>query len=918
MYYTNKCLRKSKKSIFLTAVIMCCINVCTICAQSSDKANLQNHDPRYSININKASLSEFVKKVERVTDYSFIYSEEVEKQWTVITINELDVSIQKLLEQVFLKQAIGYEVIGGHILLSLKKEANQSVPKFTISGYLTDERSSETLLGATVFEHKKRKGATTNSFGFYSITLPQGEVEMSYSYIGYEMKKMEFFLSKDTIINIRLNSNTELAEVVVLSTKNEVGINSPTMGTHEISNTQIQRTPVLLGEADILKTIQLSPGVQAGIEGLSGLYVRGGGPDENLILLDGIPIYNADHLLGVFSVFTPEAVKKVTLYKSAFPARYGGRLSSIVDVQTKNGDMYKYHGTVSIGTLTSKVHFEGPIVKDKTSFIINMRGTHTVFVKAFKSDDDSYDYYFYDLNAKINHKFNDRNRLFLNFYQGRDSYNYEYNEKRTLLVDQVKPENIYRYKDKTDINWGTTILAARWNCVFNHKVFSNTTVAYNNYRMVLKGGANEHNSEDLHDYFYHFNTKFRSGIRDLSFRSDFEYSPMPSHSIRFGVEYLYHTFTPETSSSKVKEQTGSTIEQDTVYAGIGDSYLKGHEITAYIEDNFELSKRLNANLGVNLSLFHTQGKSYIYAQPRASLRYDLTKGYAIKASYSQMVQYVHLLASNNIPLPTDLWVPITKNIRPMFSNQYSVGAYYNGFQGWEFSVEGYYKQMNNILEYQDGVSFFGSSTHWEEKVESGTGRSMGAEFMLQKTGGKTTGWLAYTLAKSDRIFKEGTINNGKRFPYKYDCRHSISLCVNHDFNQRIDVGATWTLNSGGTITVPEIQTVVIKPNGELMQESYISKRNNYRLPISHRLNIGVNFNKKTKHGIRTWNISVYNAYNAMNPNFVYSDRKNDKEVEYNPSPGANLTVEPQRRGKVIIKKFTLLPCIPSFTYTYRF
>ena len=353
---------------------------------------------------------------------------------------------------------------------------------------------------------------------------------------------------------------------------------------------------------------------------------------------------------------------------------------------------------------------------------------------------------------------------------------------------------------------------------------------------------------------------------------------------------------------------------------MNNSRIYAHEVTAYAEDNLKIGTRLRLNLGLHFSLFQVQKQSYFSLQPRVSTRYQLSKDVILKASYTKMSQYVHLLSSMPIAMPTDLWVPVTKKIKPMRSHQYSLGGYYTGIKGWEFSVEGYYKDMYNVLEYKDGVSFFGSSTGWESKVEMGKGRSMGIEFMAQKTLGKTTGWLSYTLSKSDRKFAKGAINNGERFPYKYDRRHIINLTLNHKFSERIDIGASWVFYTGGTSTIPEEKTTIIRPgnganNGFILgfdnyynpiynnspnvgEANYIEHRNNYRLPASHRLNIGINFNKKTKHGMRIWNISLYNAYNSMNPAWVFRSHNDD--------------------GKSVIKKYTLLPCIPSFTYTYKF
>lgn len=887
----------------------------------------QNKEARLNLTIRNATLESFVKQLENATGFSFIYGEEV-KLSRRITLDAQQQTISEILQQAFKNEPIKFEISGKHILLHKRPMPQKPVSrKFTISGYVTNGTSSETLIGANIFESRRSTGTATNPFGFYTLTLPEGETQLTFSYLGYENRHSHFELTKDTLLNIRLNSNNQLAEVVVLSDKREAGIESTAMGAHEIPMAQIKNTPSILGEADLLKTIQLMPGVQAGMEGFAGMYVRGGGPDQNLVLLDGIPIYNADHMLGVFSIFTPEAIKNTTLFKSSFPARYGGRLSSIVDVRTNDGDMHRYHGTLSIGLLTDKLHLEGPIWKGRTSFSLSARAIPTVFFKNLivdKDEDyaDKYNYYFYDINAKVNHKFNDRSRVFLGFYNGKDHYHFDSSDSNTYINS---PSNKKAYRDKSNLNWGNTIGYARWNYVFNNQLFSNTTVSYNKYRMSL--------NQDMEDTYiyqdkvynrYKYFSEFASGIRDWSLRMDFDYTPIPQHHIKFGTEYIHHTFLPGVSTSKLQDIEQGVIQGDTIYNTSSNREMRGQEVSLYAEDNFNLNSRLSVNAGVRASLFHTQGKSYFSVQPRLSARYDIGRGFSAKASYTRMAQYVHLLSSTPFSMPTDLWVPITKNIRPMHANQYSLGGYYTGWAGWEFSIEGYYKQMNNILEYQDGVTFFGTSTNWEEKVDMGEGRSMGLELMAQKTLGKTTGWIAYTLSKTDHRFKDGSINQGKWFPYKYDRRHSISLSLNHKFSERIDVGASWIFNTGGCITVPERQTVIIKPDGSVEEAGYISQRNNYRLPVNHRLNLGINFNKKTKHGMRTWNISIYNAYNAMNPNLVYSERKDNREYIYNDyyegnyqgnggRPTAAKTTE-----KTVIKKLTILPCIPSITYTYRF
>lgn len=864
----------------------------------------QKANVKLTLTLKNCTLKEFTKTIENSTGYSFIYSEDIYIK-RKINLKIKEKTLSEILHLAFKDEPIAYTFSGNHIILQRKKEQKTVNRKFTISGYVTDGMSSETLIGTNIIESHQHQGTTTNPYGFYSITLPEGEVELRISYLGYATETRQINLIKDTLVNIRMQGNTQLQEVVIVSDKAEAGTMATQMGSIEIPTTQIKNTPSILGEADVMKTIQLMPGVQAGMDGSAGLYIRGGSPDQNLILLDGTPVYNVDHMFGFFSIFTPEAIKKVTLFKSSFPARFGGRLSSVIDVRTNDGDMKKYHGTFSIGLLTSKINLEGPIIKDKTSFNISARRSYAdLLAKPFMPKNEKYSYYFYDVNAKINHKFSDRSRLYLSAYNGNDHFATDFDSNTDS-------------SNGNKMNWGNTIISARWNYIFNNRLFSNTTVSYNNYLFNVNAYTNNQYTLSNNESFNNrYSSNYRSGINDWNYMIDFDYNPSPIHHIKFGAGYINHRFRPEVMTSKISDKTNKA-DRDTTYHSIANSRIYGHEILAYAEDNLKLGNRLRLNLGLHFSLFHVQNKSYFSIQPRISTRYQLTDDVALKASYTQMSQYVHLLSSMPIAMPTDLWVPVTKEIKPMQSHQYSLGGYYTGIQGWEFSMESYYKEMSNVLEYKDGVSFFGSSTGWENKVEMGKGRSMGVEFMAQKTHGKTTGWLSYTLAKSDRKFSKSSINNGERFPYKYDRRHNINLTINHKFSERIDIGASWVFYTGGTSTIPEEKTSIIRPQdgsnrgfyssefvyldpalSTINEAAYIEHRNNYRLPASHRLNIGVNFNKKTKHGLRTWNISLYNAYNAMNPAWVY--RSHNKE------------------GKSVIKKYTILPLIPSFTYTYKF
>ncbi|MCR5560809.1 MAG: TonB-dependent receptor [Bacteroidales bacterium] len=785
--------------------------------------------------------------------------------------------------------------------------------KATVSGYITDAQTGETLIGAGVIEDGK--GAVTNAYGFYTLTLAKGRHSLTFSYVGYAEQAVELDLRRDTTINVALRPGTTLKGATVMASK-DAGIESTKMSAIELPMQLIKHAPVLFGEHDVLKTIQLMPGVQSGAEGFSGIYVRGGGPEENLLLLDGIPLYNAEHLMGILSVFQPEAVKKATLYKGSFPARYGGRISSIIDIRTNDGNLKEFHGSVGVSALTDKVHLEGPVIKDKLAFSLSGRALHSFLYTPLihKMAGTPVNYYFYDLNAKLAWRISDRDRLFANFYNGRDIFYYKDEGDESDYSDS-------EYSTKTssaarmDINWGNTLGGLRWNHVFSSKLFSNATLAYTRYRMhVGMDIMSEQRQKDLNTGVETrisdtFRFGYESGMRDLTAKMDFDYTPTPEHLVKFGAEYVYHTFIPETIGGYMKEYNSGNVSQsiDTTFNASVNDILKGHEISVYAEDDFTVWERLTLNPGLHAAFFHTQGTPYWSIEPRMSAKYDFGAGFSAKAAYSRMAQYVHLLSPSSITLPTDLWVPITDRIRPVTSDQASLGVYWNGLKGWEFSLEGYLKWMHNILEYRDGTSFFGNSANWQNNVEMGEGFARGVELFVEKKTGRATGWLGYTLAWSDRRFPDGSINGGEWFPYRYDRRHNVSLVFNYDFGHGLNASATWTFASGNTMTLPERQTVVLTPDGRLVQQSYVSGRNNYRLPPSHRLNLGLSWTRPKRRGEAVWDLSVYNAYNAMNPNFVFSDTYELYDSEGNMVDSG-----------IRLEKLTILPFIPSIGWTRSF
>ncbi len=779
--------------------------------------------------------------------------------------------------------------------------------KYTISGFVSDSITGEILIGANVYDANTYKGTVTNNYGFYSLTTDDKEIVLTFSMVGYSTFQYNMILDRNIQININLKPSIELKEVTIVGNIVESNIRNTQMGLIDVPIKVIANLPALLGEVDIIKSIQLLPGVQSGSEGMSGMYVRGGGPDQNLILLDGVPVYNVNHLFGFFSVFNSDAVQNVKLVKGGFPSRYGGRLSSVLDISMKEGNNKKIKGVGSIGLISSKLSIDGPI-GNKTSFILSGRRTYLdvitfPFIKMYQASQGLQKmmggYFFHDLNAKINHKLSDKSRLFLSTYTGKDKFymniedkfiSYENNEENN---EEVLHE--YKTKDKAEIWWGNITTALRWNYLFNHKLFSNTTATFSRYKMLVGNEMQSGNESFIINY--------TSGIKDYGIKFDFDYYPTINHSIKFGLSETYHTFNPGVFLAKL-----SGMDNEGSVFKTGNDQLFSHDISTYIEDDIDLNNGLKINAGIHWSGYFTHGKFYNHLQPRLSALFLLSEKISFKASYAAMQQYINLLTNSTIGLPTDLWVPVTKNIAPNNSHQYSAGAFYEYSRDFEFSTEFFYKTMNNIIEYKEGASFFSINNDWQEKIVLGQGWSYGAEFLIMKKYGNTTGWIGYTWSKSERKFdRHGQeISFGKTFPYKYDRRHDISLVVTHKFNDVFDIGVTWVFGTGNTTTLeferyPSIDQVgpwIIYDNID-SEIPYYETRNNYRMPPYHRLDIGMNFHKEKKRGIRTWNISVYNVYNRKNPFYMNWER-----------------IDIQGHQKLFY--YSLFPFIPSFSWRFEF
>ncbi len=749
----------------------------------------------------------------------------------------------------------------------------------TINGLVTDGYSGEAMIGASVYHPAGRQGTTTNTYGFYSLTLPGGTYELVFSFVGYEPYNVKIDLTKDVKLDVSLK-RLVLKEVEVVERRGSGIRESTQMSTIDLPMEAVNKLPVFLGERDIFKTAQLLPGIQSGNEGTSGLFIRGGSPDQNLILIDGVPVYNANHLFGFFSVFNPDAISNVSIMKGGFPARYGGRLSSVIDVRMKEGNMKKFEGDLSVGIVASKIAVQGPIKEDTTSYMISARRTYIdVLVLPFLPDPQGY--FFHDVNAKINHRINREHRFYASVYFGKDRF-------------YARENDGGGYFSRSWLKWGNLTSALRWNWQITDRLFSNTTFTYSNYAFSVGFEERDRTAmfgSDRYSYEY------ISGIRDWALKYDLDFVPNPNHYLRTGVNFIYHIFNPGVN---LYEERYGNNSNDTEWGG---QKIYANEYYLYAEDDWKLTDRLKANVGIHYSGFTTEGRWYQSVQPRISARYLLRDDLVLKASYVQMAQYIHLLSNSAIGLPTDLWLPSTRRVSPQFSKQGAVGLVWNFNDDLEISLEGYYKDMRNVIEYKNGASFAGFQG-WEEQIEVGRGMAYGVELFVQRTFGRFSGWLGYTLSWSWRQFDN--LNNSARFPYRYDRRHDISLAATYDFDELNDIGMVWVYGTGNAVSMPiatfpghsEVEDFFDFFSGSTLY--FYDGRNGYRMPAYHRLDVSYNKRKYYKNGaLRTLSFGAYNLYNRQNPFYLFFEDKN--------SDGTNELYQQ-----------SLFPLIPYISYNLKF
>ncbi len=734
-----------------------------------------------------------------------------------------------------------------------------SAQKRTIYGYIKDKTTGESLIGATVSIDDKSNGTASNNFGFYSITLPDGKKRIKFSYVGYQTFSKEIELHSETNLNIELEAkDSKVEEVTVTASKNNRVTNNE-MGSQTLSIASIKQMPAALGEPDLVKSLQLLPGIQATNEGTTNLSIRGGSFDQNLFLLDDAPVYNPSHALGFFSVFNSDAIKSVKVYKSGFPAQYGGRLSSVVDIHMKEGNNQKLSGSGGVGLIASRLTLEGPIIKDKASFIVSGRYSYagltangagllgqSLRIGSLRNFNANNEISFYDFNAKVNYKINDKNHLFLSAYTGSDHFFY------------------YAIDDNSSMDWGNITGTARWNHVFSPKLFANTMSIFSkyNYSYILKDDAR------------HF--KWSSNLQEMDVKTDFDYFLNQNNHIKFGISAENHHYSP----GKVEPRDSTSITKaftlDRQRAIIS---------TAYLNNEQKISDKIGVDYGLRYSAFFLLGKSTVYSyspemeiidsvnyssgelvkfyhslEPRLSLKYQLNANSSVKISYSKTVQFQHLIGNSSVGLPSDVWVPASTHIKPQSANQIAIG-YYRLFakNQYEFYTEAYYRKMYNIIDYKDNADLF-LNPHVETQVLSGDGKSYGLEFYLEKKIGRMTGWLSYTLSKTDKQI-DG-INNDQSYPATYDKRHYLSLLLNYKLSDTWSASSVFKFTSGGWATIPE---GTFNYYGAAF--NYYTSRNGYKLPYYHRLDLSFNYqSRKNEHRkCKTeWSFGIYNVYDRHN------------------------------------------------------
>lgn len=729
---------------------------------------------------------------------------------------------------------------------------------FRVSGFCRDALSSEVLIGANVYDTLLYVGSASNDYGFFSVNVPEGNATLRASFVGYRPLTFTIALHADTLIDVRLMPTLQLGDIEVLAEQNTT--DKPRTGTVDIPMEQVKRMPMLLGASDIIKTLQMTPGVHSGEEGFGGMSVRGGAADQNIVLLDDVPLYSPNHLMGLFTVFNSEGINSATLVKSGFPARYGGRMSSVLDVKTKEGNMERYSGYVNVELLASSVMLEGPVVKDRMSFTMSARRTYfDLFAPQLqRKNENKYSFNFYDVTAKLNYVATQRDRLYLSFFMGYDNLSNSYNTREMTVRYTDTEKRSFSVSDEQDIRWGNMIVAARWNHVYGNSLFSNVTASYSRYRfndIISTYSTSNVDTRFRHDYY--------SGINDIALRADFTwYTPFLPCVLRFGGSTTSHKFYPGIS---IYTTNNAQNRPDSLAHEVRSTFER-MEHHAYVENELT-TKRFSANVGVHMSWLNRRGDApYVRLEPRVLLSYKAAKNVSFNLAYSDMTQFLQLLRVATVSSPADMWLPVSAT--PPHSWQVSFETKVGLGKHLEASAEVYYKKFDHIQTYKtNATSTLMATERWEDLYTQGIGDARGVEFFFHKKSGQFSGWVGYALSKAENRF-DG-INGGQWYGSDYDHRHSASIFTSYKFTDYTDLNVSWSYRTGAPFTLSSGRYSLKGPDGEAKEFHLPGMHNAYQMPASHMLNIGMNIRYNRPRTERVLSFGLYNVYGRKNPMFLY-------------------------------------------------
>lgn len=834
--------------------------------------------------------SSLIKILENQTGYLISYSNRVYAT-SYLSLNFTKGPLRMFLDAIFSRYPVDYITQGKNKIIV----APQQTRYYTLCGFCRDEQTGESLIGANVYDSLLMVGRSTNGYGFFSMRLPEGKVPLSASYVGYRTKTRMVDLVSDTTLNISLQSMLMMEDIEVIATEK---VSNEEIGVVDLPISHVKNMPSLLGESDVIRAFQMTPGVQSGEEGFGGMSVRGGSSDQNILLLDDVPMYSSSHLMGLYSIFNIESVNHAKLVKCGFPARFGGRLSSVVDIKTKEGNLQRYGGYVNIGLLSSNATLEGPIIKDKMSFIVSGRRTYfdLFSAKIQNKNDNKYSYYFYDVTAKLNYIPTSRDRLYINFLAGYDHFDYGYNYHNIKLKYDNNEERIVAVSDNQKIKWGSLVSSFRWNHVFGNSMFMNYTAFLSRYRFRNNMIANE--GQNLYGYTH----KYFSGVQDIGSRLDFTwYMPVVSNVMRFGANITYHTYTPSVTIMSVSDNP-SAVEVNKH----SQRKMTSAEYHAYCENEFRYEK-LHGNVGLHLSGFKRKERgSTVRIEPRLSLGYDFTKWLTTKVSYSDMTQFLQLARIASVASPADIWMPISSKLSIPRAWQFSGEGLIRIGEKHSLTVEVYHKEYVHAQTYKSSsLMAIIDLESWDDLFVEGEGYSNGIELFLHREVGRITGWLGYSWSKSQNKFSE--INKGNAFPSDNDRTHSIVFNGSYRLTDNMDFGVAWNYNTGAPVTISDSRYVIygddIKNNMSIV--SIEGDRNGYRMPSSHTLSLGFNIRKQRERTSSILSFGVYNVYSQKNPMFVYWKQNTDN-------------VEPQN-AQFELKQFSLIAWPwPYLRYSIKF